>query len=78
MLGFDPRGPLPKFEEFLLRVHPEDQHLVKEQYEKSIRHKSDFEMDYRLVHPPQGLETSTWWVARFSADRPSWLSTWAP
>jgi PAS domain S-box-containing protein len=55
VLGFDPRGPLPTFEEFLKRVHPEDQHLLKEQYEKSIRDKSDFEVDYRLIHPMTGI-----------------------
>jgi DNA-binding response OmpR family regulator len=54
VLGFDPRGPLPTFEEFLKRVHPEDQHLLKEQYEKSIRDKSDFEVD-RLIHPMTGI-----------------------
>lgn len=55
LLGFDPRGPLPTFEEFLKRVHPEDQHLVKGEYEKSIRDRSDFDVDYRLIHPLRGI-----------------------
>jgi PAS domain S-box-containing protein len=55
VLGFDPRGPLPTFEEFLKHVHPEDRHLLEEEYERAIREKSDTEMDYRLVHPMTGI-----------------------
>jgi len=55
VLGFDPRGPLPKFEEFLLRVSPDDQAFVRERFEKAVRDKADFELDYRLVHPASGI-----------------------
>jgi PAS domain S-box-containing protein len=55
VLGFDPRGPLPTFEEFLKHVHPEDRHLLEEEYERAIREKSDSAMDCRLVHPMTGI-----------------------
>jgi PAS domain S-box-containing protein len=56
LLGFDPHGPLPKFEDFMPRVHPDDQAYVRERFEKAVREKMDFEMDYRLVHPATGIK----------------------
>jgi PAS domain S-box-containing protein len=32
VLGFDPHGPLPRFETFFQRLHPDDQAPVREQY----------------------------------------------
>ena len=55
VLGFDPAGPLPPFEEFFHRVHPDDQAALRERFEKAIRDKADFELDYRIVHPEQGI-----------------------
>jgi PAS domain S-box-containing protein len=55
VLGFDPHGPPPRFEAFFQRLHPDDQAPVREQYEKAIRDKADFEFDYRLVHPDKGV-----------------------
>jgi len=55
VLGFDPHGPPPRFETFLQRIHPDDQALVREQFEKAIRDKSDYELDYRIVHPDKGV-----------------------
>ena len=55
VLGFDPGRSLPKFEEFLTRVHPEDQAFVKERFEQVVREKTDFELHYRLVHPETGI-----------------------
>ena len=55
VLGFDPRGPLPRFEAFFQRLHPDDQAPVREQYEKAIRDKADFEFEYRIVHPDKGV-----------------------
>jgi len=55
VLGFDPAGPLPRFEEFLRRIHPDDQTAVRERFEKAIRDKADFELDYRVVHPEKGI-----------------------
>ena len=55
VLGFDPNGPLPKFDEFMPRVHPEDQNYLRERFERAVREKKDFELDYRLMHPAAGV-----------------------
>ena len=55
VLGFDPAGPLPRFEEFFQRLHPDDQEASGERFEKAICDKSDFELDYRIVHPEKGI-----------------------
>jgi formate hydrogenlyase transcriptional activator len=55
VLGFDPAGPLPRFEEFFQRLHPDDQAASRERFEKAIRNKADFELDYRIVHPEKGI-----------------------
>jgi PAS domain S-box-containing protein len=55
VLGFDPAGPLPRFEEFFHRIHPDDQAVLRERFEKAIRDKADFELDYRVVHPGKGI-----------------------
>jgi len=55
LLGFDPAGPLPRFEEFAHRIHPADQAAVRERFDQAIRDKADFEMDYRVVHPEKGI-----------------------
>jgi PAS domain S-box-containing protein len=54
-LGFDPLGPLPKFDEFLQRVHPEDRNFIKQRFETAVRERKDFEADYRIVHPSSGI-----------------------
>jgi PAS domain S-box-containing protein len=51
MLGFDPHGGLPRFETFFQRIHPEDQPRTAEKLERAKREKTEFEMDYRIVHP---------------------------
>ena len=51
MLGFDPAGSPPRFETFFQRIHPDDQASSMERFQKAIREKADFEMDYRIVHP---------------------------
>jgi PAS domain S-box-containing protein len=55
VLGFDPAGPVPRFEEFFQRIHPNDQAETREWYEKAIRQKADFEFEYRIVHPEKGV-----------------------
>jgi PAS domain S-box-containing protein len=49
--GFDPKGGQPRFEEFLQRVHPEDQARIADVIERAVREKEDFEFDYRIIHP---------------------------
>ena len=55
VLGFDPAGPLPRFEEFFQKIHPDDQAASRERFEKAIRDKADVELDYRIVHPDKGV-----------------------
>ena len=50
VLGFDPAGPVPRFEEFFQKIHPDDQAASREGFEKAIGDKADFELDYRIVH----------------------------
>ena len=51
VMGFDPLGPLPRFETFLQRTHPDDQAAARQRFEEAIRDKADFALDYRVVHP---------------------------
>ena len=55
VLGFDPFGPLPRFETFFQRIHRDDQVAMRERFEKAIRDKADFELDYRIIHPSRGI-----------------------
>jgi formate hydrogenlyase transcriptional activator len=55
VLGDDPHAPLPSFEGFLQRVHPDDRESSRERFEKAIRDQADFEFGYRIVHPDKGV-----------------------
>jgi PAS domain S-box-containing protein len=55
VLGFDPVDPLPRFETFFQRIHPDDQRAARERLETAIREKADFELDHRIVHPGAGI-----------------------
>jgi formate hydrogenlyase transcriptional activator len=69
VLGFDPAGAVPRFEEFLQKIHPDDQAASRERFEKAIRDKADFELDYRIVHPDKGVR-DIHAVGRAVLDRP--------
>ncbi len=56
MLGFDPDAGPPRFEKFFERLCSEDQVRVRELFEKAIREKSDFETEYRIVHPSGAIK----------------------
>ena len=51
VLSFDPQDGLPRFEEFFQRIHPDDQPGFRELIQTAIREKSEWETDYRIVHP---------------------------
>jgi PAS domain S-box-containing protein len=53
--GFDPHGGQPRYETFFQRVHPDDQPKLSEAVEKAGRENTDFELDYRIVHPGGGI-----------------------
>jgi PAS domain S-box-containing protein len=54
VMGFDPHGGQPRYEAFFERIHPDDQAKVREAVETAEREKSDFDLDYRIVHPGGG------------------------
>jgi PAS domain S-box-containing protein len=51
VLGFDPRGGQPRYETFIQRIVPEDQAKVREAVETAGRENSEYELDYRIIHP---------------------------
>ena len=51
VLGFEPAEPLPRFETFFQRIHPDDQAATRKRFQRAVYDKADFEMDYRIVHP---------------------------
>lgn len=51
MFGFDPGKGLPSFEEFLQRIHPEDQEHVLETLQTLMRSGGDLDLRYRIAAP---------------------------
>src|SRR5882762_2173846 len=51
VLGFDPTDGLPQGEDFFQQIHPDDRPGFRELAETSISERSEFEADYRVVHP---------------------------
>jgi hypothetical protein len=51
LFGFDPKQGLPTWEEWNLRLHPEDRDKGRQIFEQAIRQKSGYELDYRPALP---------------------------
>jgi PAS domain S-box-containing protein len=51
VLGFDPHRGQPRYEAFIQRIVPGDQAKVREAVETAARENSDYELEYRIVHP---------------------------
>ena len=51
VLGFNPKAGPPRFEIFFERLSSEDKVRVRQLFENAVRKKTDFETDYRIVHP---------------------------
>jgi PAS domain S-box-containing protein len=51
VLGFDPRDGLPRTEELIQRIHPDDQPAFRASTRRATHKMSDEEVDYRIVHP---------------------------
>src|SRR6266403_1255495 len=51
VLGFNPKAGPPRFEIFFERFSAEDKVRVRQLFDTAVRQKSDFETDYRIVHP---------------------------
>jgi PAS domain S-box-containing protein len=54
VLGFDPAEPLPSLETIFQRIHPDDRAAMRDQLDRGIRDKVDFEVDMRFAHPTMG------------------------
>src|SRR6202035_1293316 len=51
VLGVGAQDGKPRFETFFQRIHPDDQAKVVETSETAGREKTNYELDYRIVHP---------------------------
>jgi len=51
VLGFDPPDGVPRMEELIQRIHPDDQPAFRKSAERAKHSKLDEEVDYRIVHP---------------------------
>jgi PAS domain S-box-containing protein len=51
ILGFDPRDGVPRMEQLIQRIHPDDQSAFRESAKRAEHKKSDEEVDYRIAHP---------------------------
>jgi PAS domain S-box-containing protein len=51
ILGFDSRDGLPRTEELIQRIHPDDQPAFRASTKRARHKMSDEEVDYRIVHP---------------------------
>src|SRR6202040_3100087 len=50
ILGLDPAGRPPRFEELQRRFHPDDRARTTEHFKTAIREKIDFDVVYRIIH----------------------------
>jgi len=56
VLGFDPAEPLPLLEAIFQRIQPDDARVaIREQFERGIRDKADFELEMSFDHPTRGI-----------------------
>jgi PAS domain S-box-containing protein len=51
VLGFDPQDGVPRMEELIRRIHPDDQPAFRESTKRAKHSKLDEEVNYRIVHP---------------------------
>ena len=53
IIGLDPDGPAPTFEDFLERVHPDDRKRLSDEVARSMQpgSKGEYEIEHRIVRP---------------------------
>jgi PAS domain S-box-containing protein len=51
LFGFNPAERMPVWKDWVQRLHPEDRERTIETIERAIRERTDFDVDYRVVHP---------------------------
>jgi NO-binding membrane sensor protein with MHYT domain/signal transduction histidine kinase len=56
LFDFDPGAGMPVWEDWVCRLHPEDREGTVGTIEQSIRERSDFELDYRIVRPDGAIK----------------------
>ena len=76
--GFDPKGGLPRYEEFFQSVHPDDQARIAEVIDRAVRGRRDFKFDYRIIHLAAKSETLARSAIPFSTHPAISLNTWVP
>jgi PAS domain S-box-containing protein len=52
--GFDPKEGMLAWEQREERIHPDDRAARRQAIERAISEKSDYEVEYRLLFPPDG------------------------
>jgi len=56
VLGYEPAEPLPPLGTFFQRIQPDDARAaIREQFDRAIHDKADFEVDFSFVHPTRGI-----------------------
>jgi PAS domain S-box-containing protein len=51
VLGFDPWDGVPRTEQLIQRIHPDDQAVFRESATRAEHQRLDEELEYRIVHP---------------------------
>jgi len=51
VLGFDPRAGVPKREQFIQRIHPDDRSRFAERTERAKREKASYDLEFRYILP---------------------------
>ena len=67
IFGYDPETDKPSYTLFLERIHQEDRAPVEGLLNRAVRHKSDFENEYRIVLPDGSIKF-LWSVGRALAS----------
>jgi PAS domain S-box-containing protein len=56
IFGFDPEQGMPSVETLLQRIHPDDRAKAAEVLERTVRERTDYEMDWRIVLPDGAIK----------------------
>jgi PAS domain S-box-containing protein len=51
IFGFDPQQGLPRFDQWLQRIHPDDRDKVKSASDRTFQQKVDCDVEFRIVKP---------------------------
>jgi PAS domain S-box-containing protein len=56
IFGFDPEQGMPSFETLLQQIHPDDRVRAAEVFERAVRERTDYELDWRIVLPDGAMK----------------------